>query len=71
METPNMNTPAEGHHPVPDHLTDRQAGGLLLAFMAVVIMVLAVATMPLPTERTTTDEHLDDGRSRQIHSIRR
>lgn len=50
-----MSKPTEGHH-VPDRLSDRQAGGLLLAFLVVVILVLALATMTVPTERSSTDE---------------
>jgi hypothetical protein len=45
----------EGHH-TGGRLTDRAAGGLLLAFLATVIVVLAVATslpssLPDPIER--------------------
>jgi hypothetical protein len=38
-----MTKPTEGPH-TPGVLTDREAGGLILAFMAAVILVLAVAT---------------------------
>ena len=41
-----MEEPMEGHH-APDLLTDRKAGALLLAFLAAVVVVLAVATLPL------------------------
>ncbi|MGW4931009.1 hypothetical protein ACWEOH_17885 [Agromyces sp. NPDC004153] len=36
-------------------ISDREAGGLLLAFLGAVILVLAVATMPLaPVDTTST-----------------
>ena len=44
-----MSKPTEGPH-TPDVLTNPEAGGLILAFMAAVILVLTVATSitPLP-----------------------
>ena len=61
-----MNTPTEGHH-VPDRLSNRKAVGLLLAFLAVVVIfVLALAAMPVPSERTSTDERMDDSQSRLV-----
>ena len=41
-----LNDPTEGQH-APDPLTDRKAGALLLVFVAAVVVVLAVATLPL------------------------
>ena len=38
---------------VADHLSDRAAGGLLLAFLVAVIVVLAAGTLPL-----SPDAHL-------------
>jgi len=43
-----LNEPMQGQHP-PDPLSDRKAGGLLLAFVAAVVVVLAVATLPMLT----------------------
>ncbi len=63
-----MNKPTEGRH-VPDPLSDRKAGGLLLAFLAVVILVLALATMPLPTDRPSTDEPRGTSQSRLVDTI--
>ena len=54
-----MNNSTEGHHR-PDHLSNRKAGGLLLAFLAAVILV-ALATMALNrTEYPNTDETMDN-----------
>ena len=60
-----MNELTEGHHT--GRLTDRAAGGLLLAFLATVIAVLAVATsIPAvmdgvnPTEATEQTSAGDD-----------
>lgn len=51
-----MNKPAEDHH-VSDRLSNRKAGGLLLAFLAAVILVAAISTIPLtPTDRSSSDE---------------
>lgn len=50
-----MNKPTKDHH-VPDRLSNRKAGGLLLAFLAAVILVAAIATIPLtPTDRSDTE----------------
>jgi hypothetical protein len=45
-------------HPIDttNHVSDREAGGLLLAFLTVVLLVLAVATIPLgPAAEERTD----------------
>ena len=39
-----LNESTEGHH-APDPLSNRKAGALLLAFLAAVVVVLAVATI--------------------------
>lgn len=50
----NESTPAQH---TPDPLSDRRAGQLLLAFVAAVVIVLALATVPLSvTESLTTRE---------------
>ena len=50
-----MSKPTEGPHS-PDVLTDREAGGLILAFVAAVILVLTVATSltPMPENPSTS-----------------
>ena len=51
-----MHNPTEGPH-TPEALSDRQAGGLLVAFLAAVVLVLALATMPpIQIESTSTHE---------------
>jgi hypothetical protein len=52
-----LDEPSEGHY-APDPLSDRRAGGLLLAFLATVILVLAVATAPLTTAESTSTREL-------------
>ena len=57
-----MNEPTEGQH-APDLLSDRKAGALLLAFVAAVVVVLAVATMPLiSSESMSTPQPTGTGR---------
>ena len=69
IEAPGqLNKSAEDHH-VPDRLSDREAGGLLLAFLTVVILVIALATILFPTERASTDEQMDSPQSRLVDSI--
>lgn len=52
----------KGHH-APDPLSNRKAGALLLAFLAAVVVVLAVATMPLiSSESTSTPQPTGTGR---------
>ena len=48
-----MNEPTEGQH-APDLLSNRKAGMLLLAFLAAVVVVLAVATVPLISSESTS-----------------
>jgi hypothetical protein len=50
-----MSKPMEGPR-TPDVLTNREAGGLILAFMAAVILVLTVATSmtPMPENPSTS-----------------
>lgn len=52
-----MNEQPEVHPGDPtNHVSDREAGGLLLAFLAAVVLVLAVATIPLnPATEERTD----------------
>ena len=50
-----LNEPTGPHH-VPDSLSTRRAVGLLLAFLAVVILAGVLATIPLPAERSNTGE---------------
>ena len=53
---PTMDESTEGHH-APDILSNRKAGGLLLAFLGTVILILAVvALLPAPMASTTTHE---------------
>ena len=49
-----LNDPTEGHH-APDPLTDRKAGALLLVFLAAVLVVLAVASLPLSSPDSSPD----------------
>ena len=57
-----MNERTEGHH-APDVLTNRKAGALLLAFLAAVVVVLTVATMPLiSSENMSTTRPTGTGR---------
>ena len=57
-----MEDPMKGQ-PAPDPLTDRKAGALVLAFLAAVVVVLAVATMPLlSSERLSTPQPTGTGR---------
>jgi hypothetical protein len=51
-----MDEVMEGHH-APEPLSDRKAGVLLLVFLAAVVAVLGLATMPLiPSESLTTPQ---------------
>ena len=57
-----MEEPMKGQH-APDPLTDRKAGLLLLAFLAAVVVVLAVATAPLiSAESMSTPQPTGTGR---------
>jgi hypothetical protein len=58
-----LNQPTGRHH-VPDRLSNRKAVGLLLAFLAVVILVGVLATIPLPAERSTPDGPTGNNQSR-------
>jgi hypothetical protein len=64
METGKLNQPTEGRQ-IPDSLSRRTAVALLLAFLGVVlIFVLALATMPPPTEPSSSDEQMDSSGTR-------
>ena len=57
-----MNESTEEHH-APGVLSDRKAGALLLAFLAAVVVVLAVATLPLiSSESISTPQPTGTGR---------
>jgi len=59
-----LNTPTKGRH-VADRLSDRKAAGLLLAFLAAVILVAALATVPLSeAERSSMNEPIGSSQSR-------
>jgi len=62
-----MSKPAESHR-APDHLSNRKAGGLLLAFLTVVFLV-ALATMLAPTERPSVDEPVGSSQPWLLDSI--
>ena len=55
-----MKTPTGGHYSS-DTLNNRTAGGLLLAFLVAVIVVLSLATVPpIPISGTSTHEPMSD-----------
>ena len=61
-----LNNPTTDHQ-VPDRLSNRKAGALLLAFLAAVIVVAAFASIPLtPTERSSTEEPVGKGQLRLV-----
>ena len=62
-----LNKPTNGRH-VPDPLSDRKARGLLLAFLAVVIVVLALATCR-SRRPPSTDEPRGTSPSRLVDTI--
>jgi len=56
-----LDEPTKGHHPF-EPLSDRRAGELLLAFLGAVVLVLALATLPLTTaDSATTQESSGHG----------
>ena len=60
-----MDRPAKDHH-VADPLSDRKAGALLVAFLAAVIVVLALATVPpIPIESASTHEPMGNSQPSQ------